>query len=147
MRRISLGLVSAAIAAAPAMAADSPGAVELSKAWTPAAAQPRGDQPVYLTITNHADAPDTLTRVRCPSEIADFTEKHATDRGEGGLAMREVKSFAVPAGGTTALAPEGNHLMLLHLRAPLQDGQTFTCSLVFQKAGTVPVEVKVGGGP
>ena len=129
---------------APVAAADTAGGgVELSKAWTPAVAQTRGDQPVYLTITNHADAPDALTRVRCPTEIADFTEKHATDRGEGGLAMREVKSFTVPAGGTMTLAPEGNHLMLLHVREPLQEGQTFTCSLVFQKAGTVPVEVKV----
>jgi periplasmic copper chaperone A len=144
MHPISIGLVAATIMVTPAVAADTPGSgVGLSRAWTPAVDQTRGDQPIYLTIVNHADAPDTLTRVRCPSELADFTEKHATDRGEGGLAMREVKSFTVPAGATMVLAPEGNHLMLLHVREALQDGQTFTCSLVFQKAGTVPVEVKV----
>lgn len=143
MHPISTALLAAAIMATPAMAADTPGGVELSRAWTPAVDQARGDQPLYLTITNHADAPDTLTRVRCPSEVADFTEKHATDRGEGGLAMREVKGFTVPAGGTMVLAPEGNHLMLLHVREKLREGQSFTCSVAFQKAGTVPVEVKV----
>jgi hypothetical protein len=101
MHWIGTGLVAATIMAAPAMAADtSAGSIELSRAWTPAVAQTRGDAPLYMTITNHGDAPDSLTRVRCPSNLADLTEKHATDRGEGGSTMREVKSFAVPAGGT-----------------------------------------------
>ena len=144
MHRTGTGFLAAALAATPAVAADAPGGgVELSRAWTPAVAQTRVDSPLYMTITNRGDAPDTLTRVRCPTTLADFTEKHATDRGEGGTAMREVKNFAVPAGGTATLAPGGNHLMLLHVREPLQEGQTFTCSVVFQKAGTVPVEVKV----
>lgn len=141
MHRIVAGPLAAAVVAAPAMAAE--GAVELSRAWTPAVAQTRIDAPLYLTITNRADAPDNLLRVRCPTDLADFTEKHVTDRGEGGLAMREVKSFAIPAGKTMTLVPNGSHLMLLNVRQPLQEGQTFTCSVAFQKAGTIPVEVKV----
>lgn len=144
MRWVETGLLAAAIVAGPAMAADtSGGTIELSRAWTLATAQTGGDSPVYMTVTNRGDAPDSLVRVRCPTDLADFTEKQATDRGEGGTAMREVKSFAIPANGATTLMPGGNHLMLLHVRKPLQDGQTFTCSVTFQKAGTVPVEVKV----
>ena len=41
------------------------------------------------------------------------------------------------------LSPGGNHLMLLTIKEPLQDGQTFACSIVFQKAGTIPVDVRV----
>jgi copper(I)-binding protein len=137
MRWAASGLV----AAAPAVAADS--TIDVSKAWTPAVDQPRVDAPLYMTVTNHGDAPDSLVRVRCPADLADATEKHATDRGEGGTAMREVKSFAVPAGGTVTLAPGGNHLMLLNVREKLREGQTFTCSVAFQKAGTIPVEVRV----
>jgi copper(I)-binding protein len=144
MRCIGTGLVAAAMMAMPALAADTPGSsIDLSRAWAPATAQTRGDAPLYMTITNRGDGPDSLIRVRCPTNLADFTEKHATDRGEGGTTMREVKSFAVPAGGTMTLAPGGDHLMLLHVREPLQEGQTFTCSVAFQKAGTVPVEVRV----
>jgi copper(I)-binding protein len=33
--------------------------------------------------------------------------------------------------------------MLLNVREPLQEGQIFTCSITFQKAGTVQVDVKV----
>ena len=94
-----------------------------------------------MMIANRSDAPDSLVRVRCP--VADFAEKHATDRGEGGFAMREVKAIAIPAGGTVTLAPKGFHLMLLHTKQALEPGETFTCSVVFQKAGPVSVEVTV----
>lgn len=143
MRWIAASLCAAVVAAMPATATDAPGGVELSRAWTPAVTQLRTDSPLYMTITNHSDAPDSLIRIRCPTNLADFVEKHATDRGEGGTAMREVKSFTVPAGGTMTLSPGGNHLMLLTIKAPLQDGQTFACSIVFQKAGAIPVDVRV----
>ena len=125
----------------PLARAKAQGAIEVSKAWTPALAQTRVDTPVYMVIANRGDAPDSLVRVRCP--VADFAEKHATDRGEGGLAMREVKAIAIPAGETVTLAPRGSHLMLLHTKQALQPGETFTCSVVFQKAGAVSVEVTV----
>lgn len=134
-------ILLAVAAAAPAAAAE--GGIEVSRVWMPAVAQTRVDAPLYMTITNRADAPDTLLRARCPTDLADFTEKHVTDRGEGGLAMREVKTLPVPARETLTLAPNGSHLMLLGVREPLQEGRTFACSVVFQKAGTVRVEVKV----
>ena len=129
------------LAALPVAEAGAQGAIEVSNAWTPPAAQTRIDVPVYMTVANRADAPDSLLRVRCP--VANFAEKHVTDRGEGGFAMREVKAIAIPAGGTVTLAPRGPHLMLLQTKQALQPGETFTCSVVFQKAGAVPVEVTV----
>ena len=134
-------LLAALLSATPVMRAEAQGAIEISKAWTPALAQTRVDTPVYMVIANRSDAPDSLVRFRCP--VADFVEKHATDRGEGGFAMREVKAIAIPAGGTVTLAPQGFHLMLLHTKQALQPGETFTCSVVFQKAGAVSVEVTV----
>ena len=144
MRWAAAGFLAASVAAVPAAAAE--GAIDVSRAWTPASGQARVDAPIYMTVTNHGDAPDSLVRVRCPADLADATEKHASDRGEGGTAMREVKSLAVPAGGTVTLAPDGSHLMLLNVREPLREGQTFKCSLVFQRAGTIPVEVRVAPG-
>ncbi|HJS84953.1 MAG TPA: copper chaperone PCu(A)C [Acetobacteraceae bacterium] len=144
MRWTGTCLLATALVASPAVAADTPGdTIALSDAWTPAVTQIHGDSPLYLTVANRGDAPDSLLRVRCPTDLADFTEKHVTDRGEGGTAMREVKSIAIPAGETIKLAPGGPHLMLLNIREPLREGQTFTCSVAFQKAGTIPVEVKV----
>ena len=144
MRRITQHVLAGLLMALPAMAADAPGGIEVSNAWTPVSPQPRVDAPLYMTITNRGDGPDSLVRFRCP--VADFTEKHMTDRGEGGLAMREVKAIAIPPGAAVTLAPRGAHLMLLHTKQALQPGETFTCSVVFQKAGAVPVEVTVAPG-
>lgn len=143
MRWMTVCLCTTVALPLPAAAADAPGGVELSRAWTPAVSQTRSNSPFYMTITNRGDAPDNLIRVRCPTTLADFVEKHAMDRGEGGTVMREVKNITVPAGETMTLMPGGNHLMLLNVREPLQENQTFTCSVVFQKAGTLSVEVKV----
>ena len=141
MRRITQHVLAGVLTAMPVMAAEAPGAIEVSNAWTPVSAQTRVDTPIYMTSANHGDAPDSLVRVRCP--VADFAEKHMTDRGEGGLSMREVKAIAIPPGTTVTLAPRGAHLMLLHTRQALRPGETFTCSVTFQKAGAVPVEVTV----
>lgn len=135
-------VVAGLLAAVPMAGAEAQSGIEVSNAWTPAAEQTRIDAPVYMTVANRTDAPDSLVRVRCP--VANFAEKHVTDRGEGGYAMREVKAIAIPAGTTVTLAPRGPHLMLLQTKQALQPGETFTCSVVFQKAGTVPVEVTVG---
>ena len=142
MHRIAKQVLAGLLITMPALGAELPGAsIEVSKAWTPAAAQTRVDTPIYMTIANRSDTPDSLVRVRCP--VSNFAEKHVTDRGEGGFAMREVKAIAIPAGGTVTLAPRGVHLMLLHTTQALQPGETFTCSVVFQKAGTMPIEVTV----
>jgi copper(I)-binding protein len=81
IHRIAASLIALTLITASSRAADpSDGAIELTKAWTPATSQ--NDAPIYMTITNHASAPDSLTRVRCPNEVADFTVKHVTDRGK-----------------------------------------------------------------
>jgi hypothetical protein len=46
-----------------------------------------------MTVTNHGSTPDALTRMRCP--VARATEPRTTDRGEGGLSSRAVKSIAI----------------------------------------------------
>lgn len=145
MHWITTGLVAMTIVTQAAAADMPPGPVALSDAWVPATNQAPGDVPLSMTIANHTDAPDSLIRARCPTDLADFTEKHATDRGEGGTTMREVKSILIPAQATVSLKPAGDHLML-HIRETLREGQTFPCSIVFQKAGTIGVNVTVTAG-
>ena len=62
------------------------------------------------------------------------------------MKMREVPDgVAIPAGGNVALAPKGSHLMLLGLKKPLKEGETFSATLNFEKAGSVPVRFVVKG--
>ena len=119
-------------------------AVKISQAWVPPAQQ-GGDLPLSMTIKNEADTADTLMRVRCP--VANFSEKHIVDRGEGAPAMRAIPAIPIAANSTIVLKPDGYHVMLLQTRQALAEGETFTCAVVFQKAGTIETEVHVSRSP
>jgi len=116
-------------------------ALKVAEAWVPATDKIGADVPLLMTVHNEAGAGDALLRVRCP--VANFSERHATDRGEGAPAMRPIPSIPIAAGGTTVLKPDGYHVMLLQTRQPLVADEKFTCSIVFQKAGTIETEVNV----
>nr|WP_294512431.1 copper chaperone PCu(A)C [uncultured Rhodopila sp.] len=130
-------LAGSAFAAAPQ--------TEAADAWTAAGGVGGGEALLYMTVTNRGAAPDALTRVRCP--VAWASEPRTTDRGEGGLSSRAVKSIAIPPNATVKLEPGGLHVALLQLKEPLQAGQTFTCSVTFAGGPEeVPVRVQLPGG-
>jgi hypothetical protein len=116
-------------------------ALQISEAWVPAASKVGIDVPLLMTIKNGSDDADSLLRVRCP--IANFSEKHTVDRGEGSPAMRAISSIPVAPRTVVVLKPDQYHLMLVQTRQPLVAGETFNCSVVFQKAGTVETEVHI----
>jgi periplasmic copper chaperone A len=120
-------------------------AVKISEAWVPPAEQPGGNLPLLMTIKNESDAADALVRVRCP--VANFAEKHIVDRGEGAPAMRAISAIPIAPNSTIVLKPDGYHVMLLQTRQALAEGETFTCAVVFQKAGTIETEVRVSRSP
>jgi hypothetical protein len=120
-------------------------AIKISQAWVPPAEQAGSNIPLLMTIKNEADTADTLVRVRCP--VANFSEKHTVDRGEGAPAMRAIAAIPIAANSTIVLKPDGYHVMLLQTRQALTEGETFTCAVVFQKAGTIETEVQVSRSP
>jgi len=120
-------------------------ALQVTSARVPASDEIGVDLPLLMTIRNDAAEADAILRVRCP--FANFSEKHTVDRGEGAPAMREVKSIPIPQNQTIELKRDGFHVMLLQTRQKLVDGETFTCAVAFQKAGTKETEVQVSRAP
>ena len=116
-------------------------ALQVTSARVPASDEIGVDLPLLMTIRNDAAEADAILRVRCP--FANFSEKHTVDRGEGAPAMREVKSIPIPQNQTIELKRDGFHVMLLQTRQKLAVGETFTCAITFQKAGTKETEVQV----
>jgi hypothetical protein len=55
------------------------------------------------------------------------------------MRMRPVDAVEVPAGGEAVLEPGGLHVMLIGLKAPLEEGDSFALRLVFEDAGEVEV--------
>lgn len=141
---LALGLIVAEFALTPATAAAGD-ELRISNARVPASAEIGVDVPLMMSISNDAAEADVLLRVRCP--FANFSERHTVDRGEGAPAMRAIKSIPIPENKTTELKHDGHHVMLLQTRQKLVVGETLTCAITFQKAGTKETEVQVSQTP
>jgi copper(I)-binding protein len=110
--------------------------VVVSHAWsraTPKGAQVAGG---YLSIENHGGHPDRL--LTATSAAAGKIEIHIMKLQGGVMTMRPVDDgLEVPPDGTVTLAPGGEHLMFIGLRAPIEEGMRLPVSLVFEHAGTI----------
>jgi copper(I)-binding protein len=120
------------------------GSLVIEHPWsraTPAGAQVAGG---YMVIMNKGTEPDRL--VGGSSAVAGKLEIHEMAMKDGVMTMRPVNDgLSIEAGKTVTLAPGGYHLMLVNLKAPLKQGEKFSASLEFQKAGKVDVTFEVQG--
>lgn len=123
-------------------AAGAAGALGVTEAW--ARATPPGIEvgAAYFLVDNRG-ANDRLLRVSSP--VAERAELHRTMSADGLTKMRHQHAIDVKAGEHTAFAPGGRHVMLIGLKKPLREGDTFTLMLTFEKAGTLEVPVTVRG--
>ena len=98
---------------------------------------------VFVMIENSGDQDDRLIAAR--SDVAARVELHThKDMGDGLMKMMQVEEgFAIPAGGSHALARGGDHVMMMGMTRDLKDGDSFPLTLVFEKAGEVMIEVPV----
>ena len=140
----AIGLIAVGLWLTPGFAAAGD-TLQVTNAHVSASGEIGIDIPLLMTIRNDAAEADFLLRVRCP--FANFSEKHTVDRGEGAPAMRAVRSIPIPENKTVELEQDGYHVMLLQTRQKLVNGETFTCAIVFQKAGTKETEVQVSQTP
>jgi copper(I)-binding protein len=134
----------AALAPAAALAHEvKAGALTIRHPWARATAASAKAGAIYLTVANSGAEGDRLLGVT--TEVADRCEIHLSEMNGDVMSMRMVQEVVVPAGGSASFAPQGAHIMLLGLKAPLKKGAHFPATLHFEKAGDVPVEVTVQG--
>lgn len=135
-------LIALAVAAAPAWASAA-GPLEVRQPWSrPAVAGTNGIG--YLVVANHGRAADSLEKVESP--IAARVEMHAMSMAGGVMSMKKVDRIAVPAGGETAFAPGGYHLMLLGLTKTLKAGDRAPVTLTFASGARLAVGLVVSDG-
>ncbi len=96
---------------------------------------------VYLSIENNGAQADRLLRIFTP--VAGTAELHQMVMDAGVMRMRVVAGVDVKPGDRLALQPGGYHVMLGDLKRPLQAGDSFPLTLVFEKAGSIEVNVVV----
>jgi len=136
-------LAAAFLACTAASAHDfKTGALEIGHPWTratPPSAKVGGG---YLTVKNTGSEPDRLTGVE--TDASGKAEIHEMKLEGGVMQMRPVPAgLEIKPGETITLAPGGFHVMFMGLKEPLKEGALVKGTLVFEKAGRVPVEFKV----
>jgi len=145
-RSAILALTLSAIA--PALAQSGPtyraGSLAVEAPWsrgTPAGAKVGSG---YMRIVNTGSEPDRL--VGGSAAVAARVEVHESSTVDGIARMRPVEGgLLIRPGETVELKPGGLHAMLVDLKRPLKEGETIKGTLVFEKAGTVAIEYRVGG--
>ena len=98
----------------------------------------------FRAIQNKGSEPDRLLSARTPA--ASTVELHRMEMDGDVMRMRAVPAIELPAKTEVRLrhgTPNGYHLMLLGLKAPLTDGGRFPMTLTFQRAGEREVMVWV----
>lgn len=128
---------------AKAPAAETPtttAAVTATDAWcrpSPNGAKAGG---CYVALTAATD--DRLTGGSTPR--AGSLQVHEMKTENGMMKMAELTAgLPLPAGQAVALAPGGNHLMLIGLTAPLVAGETVPLTFQFASAPTITVQAQV----
>lgn len=88
-----------------------------------------------------ADSMDTLVGARAAG--FDAVELHTVTEEDGISRMRQVEGFDLVPGRLVALAPGGNHLMLMGPDGALREGDTIDVTLVFESGAEVAVPLPV----
>jgi periplasmic copper chaperone A len=98
----------------------------------------------YFTIKNNGATPDRLISIT--TDIASHSTIHQMSMTDSMMKMRQVtEGLPVQANGAVVLEPGSYHLMFNDLKRPLRQGEHFSATLVFEKAGKVDVTFEVQG--
>jgi periplasmic copper chaperone A len=141
-------LFFAAILAIAPLTARAHDGVHVTAAYARVASPAAQTGAVFMTIDNHAAADDRLIAVA--SDVAEKVELHThAMTAEGVMQMLQVtEGFPIPANASHVLDRGGDHVMLIGLTQPLAQGDIFSLTLTFERAGKVVVIVPVNNeGP
>ena len=139
MLRLTAAVTLSVVMVASAWASE----ISVKNAWARATAPGQTVAGVFMDLS--AERP--MSVVGGTSPASERVELHTMAMQEGVMVMRRVPEIAIPAGKTVQLKPGGLHVMLIGLKAQLQEGQTVPLTLQVRdaagKLGQVQVEAQV----
>jgi copper(I)-binding protein len=94
----------------------------------------------YATLVS--DAPCTIIAADAP-DVTKVTELHSHAMQNGVMQMRKIDALKLTANTPEVFAPGGNHVMLIGLKKPLRDGDSFKLTLTSRECGSASTSVSV----
>lgn len=144
LRSVVVGACALALGVAAWAHGATLGDLEISHPYaTPSVPGARNGAAYIAQLDNTGKQPDRLLRASTP--VAARTELHtmAVDAG-GVMRMREADAIALAPGASIKMRPgAGMHFMLIDLKQPLKEGDSFPMTLEFERGGKVEVKVVV----
>ena len=132
------GAVAAALMTAPAMAE-----MMIMDPYARSASPVAKSGAAFMVLHNMSDTDDRL--IAASTNAAARVELHThIENDDGVMQMREVEGgFVIAAGEKHMLARGGDHVMLMGLTGPLEQGGEIAVTLTFEQAGDVTVTIPV----
>lgn len=141
MKRVILAL-AVAIGPLTIAALAGPNSIAAEHAWARATPKSASTGAAFVTLVNNGTSDDRLLGVTSPA--AERIKLSSETNDNGVMKMTPLLSLDLHPGAPVVLKPGGIHMMLLGLKQPLREGQSFPLTLTFEKAGVVEVTVSVG---
>ncbi len=141
MKRVILMSVLVSITVGIAQAHDfKVGDISINHPWA-RATPPRTPTGAAYMVFENKGGDDRLISATSPA--AAEVQFHENQQVGTVMQMRQIQSLSIPTGTTVTLKPSTIHLMLVGLKEPLKIGMKVPMTLVFEKAGSVTVELAV----
>jgi copper(I)-binding protein len=101
-----------------------------------------GTSAIYMVMRNEGREDDRLVGVT--GDAAEFVEIHTTETRDGVTMMARIPGLDIPGGEEVVLERGSFHIMLMNLNQDLNEGDTVTVELQFEKSDpqTVTAEVR-----
>ena len=140
MKRWYLGilLVSSLFLPVQAMAAG----LVFSDAWARATVPGAGSAAVYGSFRN--DGNQSLKIIKITTEVAGMVMLHRSTLDNGMMKMSAVGELSISPGEVVTLEPGEMHMMLMDLRATLEEGQIIYVNILTSDEESIRAEVTVG---
>lgn len=95
----------------------------------------------FMVIKNGGDKDVKVVKADNPASKTTELHNHINDNGV--MKMRPVPSIDLKAGGEAVLKPGGLHVMLIGLKAPMNEGDVVPITLTFDDGSSKQVDAKV----
>jgi len=138
--RLTLGAALATLTLTPALACDG---FEIHDGYARASGAMAQSGAAFMVIHNHGTTDCHITGAR--SDAAQRTELHThQEDAQGVMRMIHVaEGFPLPADGERILARGGDHVMLMGLTRPLDDGDEVAITFIFADGSETEVMVTI----
>ena len=114
----------------------------ITDAWSRATTPGAATAVVYLKVVNRSKLAITLDGIETP--VATRAHIHKTVSTDGLAKMIPIDNLPLAPGEQAEFGPGGLHVMLMGLRQPLLEGETFPIKVIFVQNPPRNIEVRVG---